>query len=56
MSQYFDSHTCSEWSEQHLRPLEEAVEDMEARQRRLVAESVWPRRPIQDDAKEDEVK
>ena len=46
MGLYFDGHTVSEWLEQHLRPLEETVEALESRQRRLVAESVWPRRPL----------
>ncbi len=51
---HFDSYTSDEWIEQHLRPLDNMVGELERRQKALTSASSWPRRPLpKADPKED---
>ncbi|XP_063880000.1 hexosaminidase D-like [Scylla paramamosain] len=46
LSQYHDTHTTKEWTEQHLDPLNTTLTSLRRAATTLLSFTVWPRRPL----------
>ena len=50
LGQYFDHFTADEWIEQHIKPLQNQVDQLLSKAKNLTSKNIWPRRPLKSPA------
>ena len=46
LGQFYDQYTVEEWLEQHIKPLQERIDQLMKMARNLTEKISWPRRPL----------
>ena len=46
LGQFYDQYTVEEWLEQHIKPLQERIDQLMKMARHLTEKMIWPRRPL----------
>ena len=46
LGQFYDQFTVEEWLEQHIKPLQERIDQLMRFARNLTEKIAWPRRPL----------